>query len=247
MKRAIFGGLGLVVFAGVCAFAGLEASGASETIVFRPHVPFHRLPADEPAVDAPDDDAHVKLTGYITAVMESWPSGYLPTVDELDLGHDIAAAALEKPSSDPSQDAVLLAALAYWEGARFASYVDDGSCNDPNWREAGIVEGRHLVRGVVHEFWTSQELMLAGGDCDHALARSLFQIHPIVDRASSVYDLCNRDALSDRRTAASCALALARMDPSLCSYTGERGDYCPKAEERLAWARKAIAAWPYHP
>jgi hypothetical protein len=239
--------LALVTFAGVCAFAGLEASGAPEPIVFHKHEPFHRLPVDEPTNDAPDDPKREHLAVYVQDVIGMWPSAKIQEVSEIQLSYDIAAAALEKPSSDPSQDAVLLAALAYFEGARFAEYVDSGECNDPEWRKHGFDVGpvHHPKGAPATLIWLADEQMHIGGDCDGSRAHTLWQIHPALDPSGPLYAACKLDVIStSRRDAAFCALSIAREDPSLGTYTGGQ---MAKAEERLTFARKAIADHPFRP
>jgi hypothetical protein len=242
MKSVLLALLGLATFAAICAFAGLEASGAPEPVVAhrdsirRPHVV-------EPVADALMTPQRAHLAQYVLDVIESWPAGNLPTVAKADLAYDIARAALDKPSSDPSQDAVLLAALAYFEGARFARYVASGQCNNADWRKWGVEEQEHMARGKRVLSWNSKDLMLIGGDCDGGRAHTLWQIHPAVDPSGPLYAACKLDVIaSDQRDAAFCALSIAREDPSLSTYTGGQ---MGKAEERLAFARKAIAAHPF--
>jgi hypothetical protein len=206
-----------------------------------------RTTVDEPVDDAPMTPARAHLDQYVLDVIESWPDGNLPTVFLAELADDIAGAALDKPSSDPSQDAVLLAALAYFEGARFAEYVDSGECNDLEWRKHGFDTGpTHRVKdGPSTPIWLASEQMHVGGDCDGDRAHTLWQIHPATDPSGPLYSVCKLDVItSSRRDAAFCALSIAREDPSLGTYTGGQME---KAEERLAWARKAIAAHPFTP
>jgi hypothetical protein len=216
--------LALVAFAGVCAFAGLEASGAPEPIVFHKHEPFHRLPVDEPVDDAPMTPARAHLEQYVLDVMNGWRRPVLPTADYASVAHDIAGAALEKPSTYPEQDAVLLAAIAYKETG-FAAFVDDARCN--SWAWQGTEEGRHLTR--------------IGGTCDGTRASSIFQVHAdgiVVDgeRVSA------ERLRADRQYAAGVALSIARRDATLVAYTGGQE---AKARERVEFARAALARHPW--
>jgi hypothetical protein len=183
------------------------------------------------------DIAKMGLAVRLVDVMSSWPhaTAGVQAADYDAIAHDIAAAV------DRYEDGVLLAGLAYWEGARFAAYVDDGRCNDPVWRKSP--EG--------------QATMLRWGDCDHMGAVSLWQIHPIVDPSSKLYSVCNRDVVDvttstgSRIGAARCALAIARSSMQstgdLSGYTGEapvEGAH-PKADERLAFVRRTLAKFPW--
>ena len=190
----------------------------------------------------------------------------LPVVDYTELARDIATAVINEPltfdelggvcrpiasatdgfrhckwrmggswSTDGSK-AVLLAAVAYWEGSRYAEYVDDGRCNDKVWRKTpdGIYT-MHL-----------------GGDCDGGHAHSLWQIHPITKPSNAIFDLCNAKAVSSRVSAARCALEMLRrslsVDGTLSGYTGESlyGDKHPKADERLHFALDALRNYPWN-
>jgi hypothetical protein len=195
------------------------------------NVPLSRLEGDVLLVEAPPDPKLVSMTRYLEAdVMGSWAHAVkdLPTADYHDVATDIASVV------DHHEDGVLLAALGYWEGARYAAYVDDGRCNDPAWRTSA--EGR----------W----FMVRWGDCDGGNAHSLWQIHPIIDPSSRLYASCSLQAISDRRGAARCALEIARASmtasSNLCGYTGEFEEIgCPKAEQRLTFTLEALAKHPF--
>ena len=110
--------------------------------------------------------------------------------------------------------------------------------NDPTWRKSS--EG--------------QKMMHITGDCDGGRAHSLWQIHPIVDHGSRLYEFCNIDVVgsgASRVGAAKCALAIARASMestgTLCGYSGEpcfEGDH-PKADLRLDFIRSAITKHPF--
>ena len=170
-----------------------------------------------------------QLEAYVLSTMRSWTPAVsqLPAVEYEPVAHDIASV-IQTPD-----DGVLVAALGYWEGARYAAYVDDGRCNDPVWRKSS--EG--------------QWLMQRWGDCDGGHAHSIWQIHPIVDVSSPLYSICNLDAISVRVGAAKCALELAKRSlastGNLSGYTGEFSFEHPKADKRLEFARRAIEKHPF--
>ena len=179
-------------------------------------------PATDPNVDA--------RTAWTLDLMSSWPHAatQVPTADYASVARDIAVA------SDSSDDAAMLAGLAYWEGARYARTVDEQFCNDPAWRHTA--EGRRSMHIT--------------GDCDGGYARSLWQIHPIVDRASRLFDACNVEAVTrSRLDAARCALAISRSSMQatgdLSGYSGEPTWNHPKADLRLTFIRRAIAKHPF--
>jgi hypothetical protein len=218
----------VAILAVLCVAAGIAASSPGPVHTARPKPTVRLLANDEVLTEAPPDPKLVKLKAYTLGVMRDWPPAKIPAVDYEPLAEDIARAALERGTAAPHEDAVLLAALAYFEGARFAEYVDGGRCNDAAWRATAA----------------ARALMRVGGDCDDARAHTLWQVWPTRDRASQLYEVCSAEAIADRATAARCALRIASLDPSLCRYTGERR-VCPKAWARLAFARRALAAHPF--
>ena len=231
-----------------------------------PEMPAPESPAPErsasPALDGKAEARHDRLAAYALEVMSGWApaAASMPVARSEDVARDIAQAVLLEPEGPlpcdlmPSKDGfrrclwgvegwnsdhakvVLLAALAYWEGARYAAYVDEGKCQDGAWR--ATPEGARLMR--------------MGGDCDHRHAHSLWQIHPVEDRASPVYALCNKDAVDGSRVgAARCALELAgrslKSVGTLANYTGEFWGEHPKADQRLTFAEKALGKHPFRP
>lgn len=229
----------VLTFVSVIALVAWSPAGA--TTDGRPHVHVravqHLSLDDTVFVEAPPDPRVTEMAAYIEHdVMERWTPAArkLQAADYHEVAIDLAHAVLARPSADPWKDGVLLAALGYFEGARYAKYVDDGSCNDPAWR-------KDPANAVMLRSW---------GDCDGGYAHSIFQIHPIVDPSSSLYGLCSLKAISDRRGAAECALAIARRSVdstgSLSGYTGEDSTYCPKAEQRMKFALDAIEKHPFH-
>ena len=201
------------------------------------------------------------LHDHVLATMKGWPKGSkeLQTVDLNDLASDIAAAVLLEPTTinletgqpcDPVRDSercfwpggwssdgdkgVLLASIAYYEGSRFSSYVDDGRCNDKTWRKDPA----------------NARTMKLGGDCDGSHAWSLWQIHPFKQADPEIFSVCSRELVSSSRfSAARCALEIARKSMSnrgdLSMYSGESPYSHPKADERLDFARKAVSKHPF--
>jgi len=204
------------------------------------HADLSRAPLDlspvaiQPAAAPPPSDLaplepafDPALVSYLLTVMSDWPPALkaVPAVPYRDVAESIATV-----THDPD-DAVLLAALGYFEGARYAEYVDSGDCNDRAWVKSA--EGRRLSR------W---------GTCDHLIARSLWQIHPQDDPISPTRGLCSTEAISTRVGAARCALDIARRSlkatGNLSYYTGEWNGPHPKADERLEFARRALKKHP---
>jgi len=216
----------IVVIAGATA----EATPAGFPMRHR-DVALSRLEGNVMQVEAPPDPKMVSMARYLEEdVMGGWAHAVkeLPTADYHEVATDIASVVQHH------EDGVLLAGLGYWEGARYAAYVDDGRCNDPAWRASA--EGR----------W----LMVRWGDCDGGHAHSLWQIHPIIDVSSRLYPFCSLEAIGDRRGAARCALEIARSSMTstgdLCGYTGEfQVIGCPKAEQRLTFVLEAVAKHPF--
>ena len=236
----------------------------AQAVAATPAIP---APGPAPIVIEPVDEGAVKaiarhehLRAYVLDVMNGWTHAVssMPVADYDDVASDIATAVIAEPDDGqhcglmpsvdgfrrclwgvPSWDsdhakATLLAALGYWEGARYAAYVDEYKCQDPVWRASP--EG--------------QKLMHLGGDCDHKLARSLFQIHPIEDKESPLYALCNAAAIeSGRLPAARCALELAgrsmKSTGNLSNYTGEFWGEHPKADQRSDFAKTALSKHPF--
>jgi len=203
--------------------------------------------ATEPLVGLQDlqpDISSYALAAYVRGVMESWPRAVsaLPAADYGEVAGTIAEVVVldggQWPPAwrAPEARVVLLAGLAYYEGARFASYVDEQRCDDPAWRSSA--EGRRM--------------MLGWGDCDGGRAVSLWQVHPVFDTVSPLYPLCNPDVVADRVRlgAARCALEIARRSLAstgdLSGYTGE-GQWtgAPKAKLRLDFVQRALAKHPW--
>jgi hypothetical protein len=174
------------------------------------------------------DEHHRQIADNVLAVMNDprWSRlRGLPTADYEDVARDIASAV------DLGNDATLLATLAYME-CGFAQFVDTLECNDPVWRASP--EGQSIM---------------GGKSCDGGNAYSIFQIHPVTDKTAPLYESCRKEAIVVRSGAARCALKIARASmeatSTLQNYTGEPGDYHPKADDRLRMANRAIVRHPF--
>jgi hypothetical protein len=136
------------------------------------------------------------------------------------IARDIAYVARREPriwpGSDGTREAILLAAIAWWE-TRFRDYVDDGSCN--RWAQEAYRRTGRLKLKVLAQ--PAQDLM-AVGTCDGGLAASIWQIHfgsgIVLDERGGWHLASGREsgitretALADRRSAARVALAMARQ------------------------------------
>lgn len=206
---------------------------------------------------------HDRLAAYTLDVMNGWTHAVsmMPVADYDAVASDIAQAVILEPEGPVACDhiktapdgfkrclwgvegfntdhakAVLLAGLSYWEGARYAAYVDELRCQDDAWRVTP--DGARLMR--------------FGGDCDHKKAHSLFQIHPVEDHSSSLYALCSAEVIDGSRLgAARCALEIAgrslKSTGTLSSYTGEFWGDHPKADVRLSFVRDALGKHPFLP
>jgi hypothetical protein len=180
-----------------------------------------------------DAETLAPLEPAVLDAMQSWPHALpaVPTVDYARLAHTIAVVAdrvdpvrPEKPQAR-LYTAMLLAGLAYKEGARFALYVADGRCNDTAWRASP--EGQRLLH------W---------GGCDGGKACSLWQVH-IEGRRDPEGRRVTPEEMLDLEFAATQAADIARKSfagsKSLCWYAGEWGGACPKAREREEFAEAA--------
>jgi len=282
MKKLI----ALSIFACACgtARAADEIRPEPKPVMTRLEAP--PIPPLELPVDPDAEDLYLgHLAGYLLEdVMMNWtpapkqvPAAFLPEV-----AWDIARAVVHEPE-DPGHcatvkatdgrrrclwgvpgwnsdhaKAVLLAAVGYWEGARYAKSVDDGSCNDPAWRADPA----------------NATLIHLTGNCDGGRAHSIFQIWPRVGSAhdSPINASCDKDAVAVRYTAARCALQILRMSmmqsSDLTGYTGEtpppgtsaswkeqairpldtgEGSWRQKSTVRLEFARKALKKHPFLP
>jgi hypothetical protein len=202
-----------------------------------------RTPAADPA----------PLAAYVVAAMRTWVKEGAGTAPFEDVARDIAVVALsERPAFDGDESrartALLLAAVADYEGAHYRDYVDRGMCNDPAWR--ATEKGR---------------VTMLQGDCDGGIAHSLWQIHPefgglvLLDddrewthswEAKGAVPILGRNLVEDRKLAARVALHMMRRSlrshAGLCLFTGEQAP-CPKGAQRLAHAESYSKRHPFAP
>ena len=146
---------------------------------------------------------------------------------------DIATVTLSndrafEDDANGQKTALLLVSIAYYEtGKSWASWVDDGRCNDPEWRS-------------IHGFW------LRRGGCDSAGAWSMWQVHPPGDDPR-----IGRSYVTNRQNGIRAALFIARKSlqtgVGLCGYSGEMYPNCPKADHRLEKAKAWAIKFPFAP
>jgi hypothetical protein len=206
----------------------------------------------KPAKPAARNEA---LEAYVLAAMKRWaPAATMPgrSIAHYDaIARDIVDVVSE-PGEEPiwktdvnkARTAILVAAIGFWE-SHFWQHVDDGSCNSEKWR-----------RGA------GKALTLRSGDCDQGIAVSIFQIHAYGGIALTedggwvgawgakgrpLY--YGKDLLADRRLAVRVALHIARASirrsGTLCGYSGENEDGCPKARARLSFASAYSKTHPF--
>ena len=147
------------------------------------------------------------------------------------IAQDVATVVLTDERAFPddengSQTGLLLLAIAHHEtGRSWASWIDDGSCNDSAWRAS-------------HWRW------LKGGDCDGGNAWGMWQVHAPGDD-----DRVGHGYVLDRKVGIRAALVIARASlksgARLCHYSGESYPNCRLADARLETAQSWIARFPY--
>lgn len=172
------------------------------------------------------------LALYIAAVIATISPG-LAQGRRDSISRDIAVVTLSEErafddDANGQKTALLLTSLAYYEtGKSWASWVDDGRCNDPSWR-------------VMHAGW------LKGGGCDDAKAWGMWQVHAPGDDP-----VIGRTYVAHRRTGIRVALTIARKSLragiGLCGYSGETPPACPFGEHRLKAALGWATKFPFNP
>jgi hypothetical protein len=232
----------------------VHAALATQAVVKAPR---ESIPDLEPSV-APRTE---QLRRYLLTVMQDWPkSVHVPAVAYEDVALSIAQAVDSSPQdgwpapwNTREARAVLLASLGYFEGARYAEYVDDGTCNrmmkrawDAALEEStgalSVITGRPMTRKRhpnLAVLTADERKLLRMGTCDNGLAVSIFQIH-----AADLH--LPADKLADRTQAAIAALAIAKrtIAGGLCGYSGEAYPECPKAHVRLQLALEGLRKHP---
>jgi hypothetical protein len=208
-------------------------------------------PPDSPATSHTERPVTADLTDDLLGVMNKWTPA-IPVVPHADyeaVASDIAFVVHEFgnvwPGGDPvvmaRRSGVLLATLAYWEGARFAAYVDDGRCND--WMAEAMrnpirrPDSKTHVATIFPNYAAipaEGRTLIHYGDCDGGHAYSLWQVWPKGEFTA--------EKLRTRRDAARAALLIARasfkLRGNLSGYTGESAKVHPKADEREQFARR---------
>lgn len=144
---------------------------------------------------------------------------------------DIATVVLEgqrafDDDATGQQTGLLATSLAHYEtGRSWASWIDDGSCNEPAWR------ARHAD-------------LLRAGDCDGGHAWGMWQVHVPGDSVT-----LGKALVADRKAGIRAALAIAtaslQAHVGLCQYSGEHYPHCRLAELRLWTARKWVSLFPF--
>ena len=166
-------------------------------------------------------DSGRPLREVVLGTISKWaPSmSEVPHVPYGDLADDISGVVTEEgaiggPVDTLEKSAILLAGLGYFEGARFATYVDDGSCNA--WMSEAM---KHPIRrpdsktGIVTLFPNygvlpaGARVLIRHGDCDAGRAHSLWQVWPKGEFTP--------ERLAIRREAARAALIIARASYKL--------------------------------
>lgn len=147
------------------------------------------------------------------------------------IARDVATVTLSEDRAFENDESgqktgLLILSIAYWEtGKSWAKWVDDGRCNDPEWR-------------ITHAAW-----MKGSPGCDDANAWSMWQVHVPNDSV-----VAGRRLVANRQLAISAALASVRASfqkgLGLCGYSGERPPKCPKAQRRLDTALEWTALFP---
>lgn len=223
--------------------------------------------ADESLARGQDDARVEALASYVLDAMTRWNSGPVAgAVTRMPaIASDIAVVALHGPriwpGSDGAREALLLAAIGFWE-SRFRDYVDDGRCN--RWASrARQRNGRLNLKTLSRE---AQALMQMGS-CDGGLAVGIGQVHFtstgfaitndgrwmdaafVRNDGSEVREIVTREkAMQDRRALLRVMLTMARRSlqagAGLCQYTGEPGP-CPKANARLEFAERYSRMHPF--
>lgn len=130
-----------------------------------------------------------------------------------------------KDDTNGQKTALLLVSIADYEtGHSWATWIDDGSCNNARWRAAHRDQMKQ---------W----------DCDSGQAFSMWQLHVIPARGRA-FAANRREAV---RTALQYVRASFKMGRGLCAYTGERPPRCKLAEHRLDAARRWSKQFPFKP
>lgn len=147
------------------------------------------------------------------------------------IANDIAVVVMSEDrafddDANGQKTGLLLLSIAHYEtGRSWASWIDDGKCNDPAWR-------------TTHPQW------IKGGDCDGGHAYGMWQVHP-----PNEDDTIGRTYVTNRQTGIRAALTIARESlknhVGLCHYSGETYPRCKLASMRLETARNWETKFPF--
>ena len=253
----------------------VAASASQLTVINKvPLAPIAIVTPTEPElpITAPVNEEKVKFdkfSGYVLDAMNSatTPDKYSASYE--DIANDITTVVLDskepsiwKSDTTKARTAIILVSLAFHE-SRFRAYVDDGRCNDANWRKSS--------EGI--------KLMGNGGACDGGNARSMWQVHTSaggiivvpanygdsgpfgsndVNKREWCYSYqCSEDdgtlvtpsqIVTERQSAVRVALHMARRSirsgSKLCQFSGE-SDGCPKGDTRYSWAERYSKKHPF--
>ena len=198
------------------------------------------------ATSAPPDGSNAATdprAAYLERAALSWMR--LPNCDRLPAACDawakvegetpdamrdrIATVAVEVAASVGTvKEGLLLMSIAFHE-SQFSRYVDEGKCNDWDWRKTP--EARKT---------------LARGDCDNGHAFSLWQVHPRdkQERTDLEYrgPLWRMNAIAIARDI---MLESLKWDGTLRRYTGETDPLARKAFKRQRMAEVYLAGHPF--
>lgn len=172
------------------------------------------------------------LALYIASVL-SVIAPTMRTERRMSVATDIATVTISEPrlfddDENGQKTGLLLTSLPHYEtGRSWATWVDNGSCNDPVWRAS-------------HALW------MKGGDCDGGKAWGMWQVHAPGDDPA-----IGKTYVTNRQTGIRAALAKARASMEkgigLCGYSGETYPRCKLAKDRLETARLWVTKFPFRP
>jgi len=251
-----------------CALVLFAGAAVANSVRVRVRAP------DPPSVLVPSDDLRDMVTDELDSVVyetiTKWPPPE-PSVPQADLARvssNIARVAREEGSiwggdgrdvADLRKTTILMGGIGFFEGARFAQYVGDGSCN--RWMAEAW---KHPIRYVrpdrtilwepgIRDLPEEQRHLLAHGHCDGGHAYGFGQVHELTWRDPSgarveVFDAKRLlDPVENWRAVLLIARASFQQRGNLSGYTGEWSYQpeskswvgpAPKAEQRLRFAQR---------
>jgi hypothetical protein len=172
------------------------------------------------------------LATYLSAVL-AMIAPHMREARRVSITQDVATVTLAQDRAFDNDEngqrtGLLMLSLADYEtGHSWSAWVDDGSCNDPAWRES-------------HKLW------MRNGDCDSGKAWSMWQVHAPGDNPE-----IGRTYVVDRKNGIRAALLVARESlkagVGLCHYTGEAFPRCRLGDRRLNTAKDWVTKYPFRP